>query len=234
MTEVLTLGELTIAVELKAVQHVHLSVYPPDGQVRMTAPERMALATLRAYAISKLSWIREQQRRLRAQPRETPRECVERESHFLWGERCLLKVIEREAPNRVVRGHREIRLEVRVGTSPERRRALLAAWQRAQLRAEAAPLVAHWERVLGVTVTRLHVQRMKTRWGSCSPARGSIRLNAELVKKPREYLAYVVLHEMAHLVEPTHNARFVALMDHHLPGWPQLRQGLNQLPLGSG
>ena len=101
MTEVLTLGELTIAVELKAVQHVHLSVYPPDGQVRMTAPERMALATLRAYAISKLSWIREQQRRLRAQPRETPRECVERESHFLWGERCLLKVIEREAPNRV-------------------------------------------------------------------------------------------------------------------------------------
>ncbi len=232
MTEVLILGEVSIAVEFKAVKHVHLSVYPPDGHVRMTAPERMTLATLRAYAISKRGWIREQQRRLQAQPRETPRECVERESHFLWGERCLLKVIEREAPNRVVLGHREIRLEVRVGTSPQRRQALLAAWQRAQLRAEAAPLVAHWETVLGVTVTRVHVQRMKTRWGSCSPARGSIRLNAELVKKPREHLAYVVLHEMAHLLEPTHNARFVALMNRHLPGWAQRRQMLNQLPLG--
>lgn len=232
MTEVLILGEVSIAVEFKAVKHVHLSVYPPDGHVRMTVPERMTLATLRAYAISKLGWIREQQRRLQAQPRETPRECVERESHFLWGERCLLKVIEREAPNRVVLGHREIRLEVRVGTSPQRRQALLAAWQRAQLRAEAAPLVAHWETVLGVTVTRLHVQRMKTRWGSCSPARGSIRLNAELVKKPREHLAYVVLHEVAHLLEPTHNARFVALMNRHLPGWAQRRQMLNQLPLG--
>jgi predicted metal-dependent hydrolase len=227
MTEELTLGEVRIAVEFKAIKNVHLSVYPPDGQVRIAAPERMKLDTLRAYAISKLGWIRQQQRRFLAQPRETPREYVERESHYLWGERYLLKVVEREAPNRVVLGHREIRLEVRVGTATHRRQALLEAWQRAQLREAAAPLVARWERVMGVKVARVHVQRMKTRWGSCSPARGSIRLNAELVKKPRELLEYVVVHEMAHLLEPTHNGRFVALMDRWMPGWRLRRMEVN-------
>ncbi len=227
MTEELTLGEVRIAVEFKAIKNVHLSVYPPDGRVCIAAPERMKLDTLRAYAISKLGWIRQQQRRFLAQPRETPREYVERESHYLWGERYLLKLVEREAPNRVVLGHREIRLEVRVGTATHRRQALLEAWQRAQLREAAAPLVARWERVMGVKVARVHVQRMKTRWGSCSPARGSIRLNAELVKKPRELLEYVVVHEMAHLLEPTHNGRFVALMDGWMPGWRHQKALLN-------
>lgn len=95
----------------------------------------------------------------------------------------------------------------------------------------AQPLIAKWEPRLGVKASRLFVQRMKTKWGSCNPATRSIRLNTELAKKPRECLEYLVVHELAHLLEPTHNARFVALMDRFMPKWQHFRQVLNRLPV---
>jgi hypothetical protein len=191
----------------------------------------MNLDALRVYAVSKLDWIRKHQRRLQSQERETQREYIDRESHFVWGRRYLLRVVERESAQGVELAHSTMILRARPGADQTRKEAIVAEWYRQQLKAAARPLIAKWEPLMSVKVARLYVQHMKTRWGSCSPDAGSIRLNSELARKPRECLEYIVVHEMAHLLEPSHNARFIGLMDHYLPMWRSYRDVLNRLPV---
>jgi predicted metal-dependent hydrolase len=225
------LGDIAVDVVLKDIKNVHLSVHPPTGRVRISAPKRMRIDTIRVFAVSKLAWIRQQQRKLRDQERETPREYVERESHYLWGKRHLLTVVESEGPPAIEVKHTRLLLRVEPGTDEKRRQVLVEAWYREQLKQAVPPLVARWQQLLGVNVQRFFVQRMKTRWGSCNPRSGSIRLNTELAKKPRACLEYLVVHEMIHLIEPTHNARFVALIDSAMPQWRVVREQLNRLPV---
>jgi len=225
------LGDITVDVVLKDIKNVHLSVHPPEGRVRISAPKRMSLDTLRVFAISKLAWIQQQQAKLREQERETPRDYVDRESHYVWGKRYLLTVDERDAPPGIELQHHRMRLRVRPGTGEAKRQALVEAWYREQLKAAVPPLLAEWQPRLGVAVERWFVQRMKTRWGSCNHRARTIRLNTELAKKPAECLEYIVVHELVHLLEPTHNARFVALMDQCMPQWRFHREALNRLPV---
>ena len=228
----ITMGDITADVVLKDIKNVHLSVYPPTGRVRISAPTRMSLDTVRLFAISKLDWIRQQQQRQRAQERETLRECVDRESHYVWGRRYLMRVVELEAAPGVRREHRTVVLQVRPGSDAAARHAVLSGWYRDVLRAAVPPLIAAWEPRLEVSVRGFHVQQMKTKWGSCNATATTIRLNTELAKKPPECLEYLVLHEMVHLLEPTHNARFVALMTQFMPDWRHRKQTVNRLPLG--
>jgi len=225
------LGEMVLDVVKKDIKNVHLSVYPPTGRVRISAPLRMSTDNIRLFAISKLGWIKQQQRKLLTQDREPPREYLDRESHYVWGKRYLLKVIEEDAPPAVELKHKTLVLQVRTGTDEGRKQAVLETWFREQVKSEVPPLIAKWEPLLGVKVKRFFVQRMKTRWGSCSPHSGSIRLNSELAKKPLGCLEYIVVHEMAHFLEPHHNDRFVAIMDKALPQWRSRRRELNAAPL---
>lgn len=231
MATKLQIGDLAVDVTQKDIKNVHLSVHPPHGRVSIAAPLHLSVSAIRAFAIGKLSWIRQQQRKLQEQERETPREYLDRESHYVWGRRCLLRVVERDTPPSVEWRHHRLVLAVRPGMDEGRRGKVLEAWYRDQLREEAKPLMAEWERRLGVRVDRVFIQRMKTRWGSCNPASHAIRLNTDLAKKPRECLEYILVHELVHLLEPTHNARFVALMGQFLPGWELRRDQLNRLPL---
>jgi predicted metal-dependent hydrolase len=225
------LGDIAVDVVLKDIKNVHLSVHPPTGRVRISAPKRMRMDTIRIFAISKLGWIRRQQMRLRKQERETPREYVERESHHVWGTRYLMTVTESEGSPSIELKHSHLLLRVPPRTGEEKRKALVEAWYREQLKEAVPSLLVRWQRLLGVSVQRFFVQRMKTRWGSCNPKTSSIRLNTELAKKPRACLEYLVVHEMIHLIEPTHNARFVALMDGAMPQWRIVREQLNRLPV---
>ncbi len=232
LTHHIELGEITVDVVLKDIKNIHLSVYPPHGRVRISAPLSMSLGTIRVYAISRLDWIKKQQAKLREQERETPREYLDRESHYLWGKRYLLEIVELDESPSIELKHTHILLSVRPGSDEKKKQALIDEWYRKQLKEAAFPLIAKWERILAVKVNRIYVRRMKTRWGSCNPRAGSIRLNTELAKKPHECLEYILVHEMAHLLEPTHNARFIALMDRYLPQWKQIREDLNRWPLG--
>ncbi|EXJ15842.1 M48 family metallopeptidase [Imhoffiella purpurea] len=233
MTESIQLGDVLIAVTRKDVKHVHLSVHPPEGRVTLVAPNETRLEVARAYAITKLGWIRAQQTELRNQARETPREFVERESHHLWGRRHLLRVVERDARPSVCVDHKRITLTVRPGSDQTRRAEIVHDWHRSLLHEAVPPLIRKWEPRLGVSVTRYFLQRMKTKWGSCNPRAGHIRLNTDLVKKPKDLLEYVVVHEMVHLLEPTHNDRFVTILGEHYPSWREARAELNELPLSA-
>lgn len=231
MSDTIQLGEIAIAVTRKDVRHVHLAVHPPDGRVTLVAPTHTRLDVLRAYAVSRIGWIRAQQAGLRGQARETPRRFIERESHYVWGRRYLLTVIEKDEKPSVRIDHRRIFLNVRPGASQLRRDAVMQEWQRSLLHAAVPALLQTWEAKLQVRVNGYFLQRMKTRWGSCNPRTATIRLNTELVKKPKDLLEYVVVHELLHLIEPTHSARFTALLDQHYPTWRHARAELNALPL---
>ena len=231
MVRQLKLGDITVDVTLKDIKNVHLSVHPPTGRVRISAPARMNLDTIRVFAISKLGWIKQQQKKLQKQDRETPREYLDRESHYVWGKRYLLTVSESNQAPSVELKHSRMLLRVRPSTDERRRQTIVEGWYREQLKKAVPPLVAKWEPLLGVKVNQFFVQRMKTKWGSCNPAAGNIRLNTELAKKPPECLEYIVVHEMTHLLEPTHNARFRALIDRFMPKWQFYLDQLNRLPV---
>jgi predicted metal-dependent hydrolase len=234
MPETIRLGDIAITLTRKDIKHVHLSVHPPSGRVSLVAPTGTRPEVARAYAISKLGWIRDQQGKLRTQARETPRRFVTRESHYFWGRRYLLSVVEKDEKPSVTLSHRRITLVVRPGSTRARRESVIHAWHKSLLHAAVRKLIAKWEPRLGVTVSAYFLQRMKTKWGGCNHRARHIRLNTELVKKPKDLLEYVVVHEMAHLVEATHSSRFMALLDRHYPAWREAREELNALPLGTG
>ena len=231
MAETLVLGDIAVDVVLKDIKNVHLSVHPPAGRVRIAAPRRTDMETIRLFAISKLSWIRQQQRKLLEQEREAPRDYIERESHYVWGKRFLMTVIEAEHRPAIELKHRQMVLTIRPGADEAKRRQVVEDWFREQVRGAAGELIAVWEPKLNVRVAKLFIQRMKTRWGSCNSRACTVRLNSELAKKPRECLEYILVHEMLHILEPTHNERFLALMSHFMPNWKHRRQVLNRLPV---
>jgi len=233
MAETIHLGEVAIAVTRKDVKHVHLSVHPPDGRVTLVAPKGTRPEVARAYVVSRLGWIRKQQRRLRAQARETPRQFVGRESHLLWGRRYLLTVREEDAKPCVKLSHRGMTLTVRPGSIRAKREAVVHEWHKSLLHEAVPELIRKWERTLGIAVAGYFLQRMKTKWGSCNHRARTIRLNTELVKKPKDLLEYVIVHEMLHMFEKTHSDRFIALLERHYPTWREARAELNELPLAA-
>lgn len=231
MAEIIQLGEVTILVTKKDIKNVHLTVHPPDGRVTLVAPSATRLEVARAYAISKLGWILDQKKKLENQARETPRQFIERESHHVWGRRYLMSIEYRDSKPMVNLDHRRITLIVRPESDAQKRAEVIHDWQKSLLHKAIPKLIKKWEQKLHVSVTGYFLQRMKTKWGSCNHDAGHIRLNTELVKKPKDLLEYVIVHEMAHLIEPTHSERFVSILDEYYPTWREARAELNALPL---
>lgn len=231
MTQI-RLGEITVDVVRKDIKNIHLSVYPPTGRVRISAPSRIKLETIRLYAVSKLQWIRKQQKKLNSQDRETPRDYISRESHYFMGKRYLLKITETDAKQSVVLRHREIELIVKTNADLKQKQKLLEDWYRQRLRHIAGSYIAFWEKQMNLKVAEFGIKKMRTKWGSCNREARRIWLNLELAKKPKECLEYIVVHEMVHVIERNHGTRFVALMDQFLPQWRQYKDDLNRLPVG--
>lgn len=227
----LTIRGIDIDVIYKNIKNLHIAVYPPTGRVRVAAPQRLDDEAVRLAVIQRLPWIKKQQAQLKAAHRQSEREMVTGESHYVWGRRHRLKVIER--PGRAhfeVDGERLL-LYVPEGTDTSKRRDLLDHWYRQQLRTALPDLIHVWEEKLGLSVSRWSIRRMKTKWGSCNRETGHIWFNVELAKKHPDCLEYLVVHEMTHYLERNHGERFTKLMDAHLPDWRSRRDQLNSSPL---
>jgi predicted metal-dependent hydrolase len=220
------LGDIAIDVVRKNIRRINLRVCPPNGSVRISAPLRMSLEVIRAFAISRENWVRKHQQRMRERPRAMPPQYVDGESHYLWGRPCLLQVRETDAPAKVELRDGLLILNVRPGTKTRKKQSLLDEWYRDRLMEALPELTGKWERLTGVKAGRYSARKMKTRWGSCNPRTGDIRLNTELAKKSPEALEYVLVHELVHVLEPSHNHRFKALMDRFMPAWRAARKRL--------
>lgn len=222
------LDDVVLDVVHKKIRYLRLSVHPPIGQVRVSAPLRMSANTIRQFVISKRDWIHRQQQKLRSREPHPAYAYLDDEMHSVWGEQYRLKLVEQDADPFVEVRDQTLLLHVLSGSSGARRKELLTAWYRALLQTAASALIARWEPVLRVNVARLSVRDMKTRWGSCTPRSRRIRLSTELAKKTPACLEYVVVHEMVHLLEASHNRRFVRLMDQFMPAWRLHRETLNR------
>jgi predicted metal-dependent hydrolase len=233
MSETIQLGDVSILVSRKAIKNVHLSVHPPSGRVTLVAPKTTRLEVARAYAITKLGWIREQQSKLRNQAREAPRQFVKRESHYVWGRRYLLSINFQDRKPTITLDHRRITLTVRPGSNAQKRAEVMHEWHKALLHQVVPELIRKWEPKLKVSVEKYFLQKMKTKWGSCNHRAGHIRLNTHLVTKPKDLLEYVIVHEMVHLIDPTHSERFLGVLGKHYPTWREARGELNELPLAA-
>jgi len=229
-TDQINIGSITIDVDVKDIKNMHLGVYPPNGRVRIASPLKMDAESIRLFAISKLSWIKKQQKKFKDQDRESPREYINRESHYYKGKRYLLNVIEQEsgAPEVIIRNKKYIDLYVREGSSAAQREKALKEWYRKQLHQTAAPLIEKWEERIGVELNDWRIRQMKTKWGSCNIEAKRIWLNLELAKKPLEALEYIIVHELCHLLERHHNERFVTYLDRYMSNWREVRKGLNK------
>lgn len=227
---VIELNDIVIDVTHKKIKNIHLSVYP-NGQVKLSAPLYMNQETLRSFLISKLDWIKQKQRKFQNQQRETPRDCNNRESHYVWGRQYLLKVIEHNASPKIVLSHSEMRLYIRAESSQDYIQTVIDEWLRQELKKALPPLLEKWQPIMGVQVKKFFIQKMKTRWGSCNYTQGNVRFNSELARKPPECLEYVVVHELVHLLEPSHNASFHSLMSQFMPNWKLIKAELNRLPI---
>lgn len=223
---------IEVEVVRKPIKNLHLGVYPPDGRVRVAVPVRIDDDAIRLAVITRLGWIRKQRQQFERQERQSQREMVTGESHYVQGRRYRLRIVEHDGPSEVrFPKNTIIELWVRPGTNDGQREALLQRWYRQQLRTQVPLLIAKWESALEVSVAEWSIRKMKTRWGTCNNAARRIWLNLELAKKPVVCLEYILLHEMVHLRERHHNERFQAWMDRLMPQWRLHREELNRQPL---
>jgi len=228
----ITVNGVPVEIVRKDIKNLHLGVYPPHGRVRVAAPLRLSDDAVRLAVVGKLRWIKRQRARFDAQPRQSEREMVSGESHYVLGQRYRLNVIEYDGPNKVVlRNKTSIDFYVRPQTDASQREKALQRWYRDQLAVLVPPLLDKWQSLLGVVVSNWAIKKMKTKWGSCNPTARRIWLNLELAKKPVHCLEYILVHELVHLVERRHNDNFVALMNEFLPQWRSRRTELNAAPL---
>lgn len=232
----LTIGSLDVQLQRKTIKHLHISVMPPDGQIRVAAPESMTETAIRMAVIHRIPWIRKQQANFAKQVRQSTREMISGETHYLWGRRYRLEVIELDATQSIVsrvklKGGKLI-LTISTGTSTADKSKILNEYYRTRLKARAPDLIHKWSEQIDVTASGWQVQKMKTKWGSCNIEEGRILLNLELAKKPLPCLEYIIVHELLHFKERQHNDRFKALLDTHMPDWRSRLDLLNRMPLG--
>ncbi|MBB5633638.1 hypothetical protein BKA04_001861 [Cryobacterium mesophilum] len=227
----LTVAGIGVDVVYKNIKNMHISVYPPIGRVRVAAPDRLDEEAIRLAVVQRLPWIKKQRQQLRDAERQSEREMVTGESHYVWGQRLRFKLIEANGRAHVDIVGSKLQLSLPSGSESAHRRKLLEAWYRKQIKEAIPPLIEKWEPIIGQKVNGWTVRRMKTKWGSCNPDSAKLWFNIELAKKHPGCLEYIVVHEMTHFYERTHNDRFVELMDKYLPNWRATRDELNGAPL---
>jgi predicted metal-dependent hydrolase len=232
MTRVLHIGELEIEVVRKDIKNIHLAVYPPNGRIRLAAPAGVNQETLRLFTISKLGWIKRQQRKFISQDRQSERTFQQRETHYFLGKKYMLRIVESDKPFQIrLRNKTFLDLRVGTGTSLKSKQTYLTEWYRKELKELIAELLPKWEKKIGVSTEDWGVRKMKTKWGTCNIPKKRIWFNLELATKPIRCIEYIVVHELVHLLERLHNEQFQAYMDQFLPQWRRYREELNNLPV---
>lgn len=226
---IIKVSNISAEVEWKEIKNVHLTIYPPDARIHVSAPIRMTEEAVRLFLITKISWINQRVSQILEQNRQTPREYVSGENHYFKGQRYRLKVLCHHAPAKVeIQGNEYIKLYVREGTTKERRAEVLREWYRLEFKSILSPLIAKWEYILGVKVNKWEVKQMKTLWGSCNHNMRNIIFNLELIKKPIQCIEYIVVHELLHIKVRLHNEEYTALLTRYFPNWKQLKEELNE------
>ncbi len=230
MANRIVVSNIEIEIQKKKIKNMHLSVLPPDGKVRISAPVNTKDEAIKLFAITKIGWIKRQIDKFENQQRQTKREYVSGESHYVWGRRYRMEIGHDYRNNIEIKGNKLI-LTVRESSTTQQREKVMTEWYREQLKKKLPELVRKWEGIIGVQAESFRIKNMLTRWGTCNIKDKRIWINLQLAKKPIECLEYVVVHELVHLLEKSHNSVFVEYMDKYLPDWRVKKDLLNSFIL---
>ncbi|MDO5667484.1 MAG: SprT family zinc-dependent metalloprotease [Alcaligenaceae bacterium] len=225
--KIMQLDGIVIVLQRKAIKNLYIRVLPPTGQVTVSIPKQLSEQTVMEFITAKLPWIRAQKQKFTDIKPLSETRFRTGEIHNLWGEAYKLKLIEGHGKHEIIQIGEELHLYVRDGTCIENKALVMDGFYKTCIQEQLKTLVPLWEARMTVTAPVIHLRRMKTRWGSCRSDGKRICLNSELAKKPLESLEYVLVHEMVHLFEHSHNHRFYALMDRFLPDWRERKKRLN-------
>lgn len=221
------ISDLSIEVEQKAIKHMHLAVYPPDGRVHLSMPDYLSIEDARAFVWSRITWIRKQQKEVLTHERQPERQYISGEGHYLFGKLYELIVVREEAAPRCEVSDEQITLYVRPEAELESRKQVMKEWYRQQLKEYLTSAVARWCSLLGVTDASWEVRQMTSKWGSCVTRKQHILFNLELARVPKLCIDYVILHELVHLQVHNHNKQFEATMSRYMPQWRERKKELN-------
>lgn len=218
---------IEVSVTKKAIKNMHLYVKPPDGHVEVSAPLNLSNESIEMFIRTKIGWIKRQQDKFEQQPRQTEREYVSGESLYVWGRQYYLVVNYSNKGNFLVLDGDKAILTVREESTAEQRGRFVNEWYREMLKSEIERVLPKWEEITGLHPDKWQTKNMTTRWGTCNVKTRKIWINLQLAKKTPECLEYVILHELIHLVEKSHNDKFIAHMNRFMPNWREIRKKLN-------
>ena len=231
-SQYITVSDIPVEIVRKKIKNIHVGVYPPEGNVRVSVPTHITNENVRLAVVTRLAWIKKQQEEFRKQPRQSEREYVSGESHYFQGRRYILELFENKGRHSLtIANNAKMILQVSPETTRENRALVLNDFYRFHLKTVIPTLLDKWQPIVGKTVCSWGVKKMKTKWGSCNISDRRIWLNLELAKKSPECLEYILVHELVHLHERHHNDTFRTLMDKFLPNWRQSRDLLKNEPL---
>lgn len=220
------INDIEIEVNKKKIKNMHLSVLPPDGKVRISAPIYIDDEKIKNFAISKIGWIKKHINKFENRPIKIERKYVSGESHYVWGRKYSLEIRHNYINNIETEGDKII-LTVREGSTTQHRENVMIEWYRKQLKEKLPGVIGKWEAIIGVMADSVRIKNMRTRWGTCNTQTKCIWINLQLAKKPIECLEYIVVHELVHLLEKSHNNIFKGYMDKFLPDWRVTKDLLN-------
>ena len=225
-------GGVRFEVEYRNVKAMRLTVYPPDGRVRIAAPPGTAPEIIRKFVASKIEWIEKHRKKFLNNPADIRSKAnASLKNHstvYFWGTAYELELIERNGHPKIIIDGGCFKMHVRPGSSRATRQEFLDKWYRKILKEAVPGIIEKWEARLGVEVKKLYVRKMRSCWGSCNCEKQTLRLNSELVKRSPVCLEYVIVHEMLHIIERGHNQRFYRMLSKHIPEWKTIRKKMNR------
>ena len=224
-------GDITVEITNKNVKNFNLRVCPPNGIVKLSVPYLADDQTIENFISSKLSWIKKHKERFSNLPNSKRKEYITNEKHSFLGNELILEVIETSYNFNIQIQNDTIRLFIWKNSSRKQRKEIVRKWYRISLNKMVQPMLENWQKQLNVRMKQLRIIMMKTKWGSCTPSKGTIVLNLELIKKPKKCIEYVVVHELIHLLESSHNERFYKLLTKYLPNWKESKKELQNSPI---
>ena len=218
---------IPVEVNRKNIKNLHLSVLPPDGKVRVSSPIHLSDESISMFVRTKLSWIKKQQEKFNMQPRQTERQYVSGETLYVFGKQYFLYVEYSHKGNSLVLSGDDAILTVRKESTTKQRENFVNEWYRCLLKEKITLYLPKWQKATGLYCDSWQTKYMTTRWGTCNVEKRKLWFNLQLAKKSPECLEYVILHELAHLKEKTHNKDFVAILDSYMPNWRTIKNKLN-------
>ncbi len=229
----ISISGIEIEVERKRVKNLRLSVHPPYGEVKVSAPVYYSYETVRSFVAGKIDWIEKHRKKYLIGEYIIPirHKYLTGEEHYFKGDKFKLLVEDTAGRTKVELTGSEIILRIKKGSKIAKRKNVFEEWYRDRLKEDAELLISKWEKEIGVKSSGYGIKRMKTRWGSCNIRTKKIWLNLALAKAPQRCFEFIIVHELVHLLEKNHNANFKKLMDRFYPDWKACSKELNGIKL---